>query len=161
MHASGTPFTDPSGDRLRAWMRVTPDEFYDGRHVAIVPMGFCFPGNDSKGGDRPPRPECATAWHARLFGLMPNLDLFLLVGLAAIRWHLPDRAHPTLRETVANWRSFLAPAATRTHNHALALPLPHPSWRNTGWLKTHPWFEDEVLPVVRARVRERIPSSAG
>ena len=156
VHASGTPFTDPSGDRLRAWMGVTVEEFYDSARIAIVPMGFCFPGLDAKGGDRPPRRECADAWHAQLFALMPQLELFLLVGLSALRWHVPHQMRPTLTETVADWRAFAQPSRTRTHAQAHIFPMPHPSWRNTAWLKAHPWFDTELLPELRVRVRERL-----
>jgi uracil-DNA glycosylase len=156
VHASGTPFTDPSGDRLRAWMGVTPEEFYDQCRIAIVPMGFCFPGLDAKGGDRPRRPECAAAWHARVFEQMPKLDLFLLVGLAALRWHARDRIQPRLTETVETWRQFCVPGNTRTHQGVVAFPLPHPSWRNTAWIKARPWFEAELVPELRRCVRERL-----
>lgn len=156
VHASGIPFTDPSGDRLRAWMGVTGDEFYDVSRIAIVPMGFCFPGLDTKGSDKPPRRECAEAWHARVFSLMPQLDLFILVGMAALRWHVPARVEPTLTETVATWRTFSKPNATRTHANVRAFPAPHPSWRNTGWIKQHPWFDAELLPELQTHVRERL-----
>ena len=111
VHASGKPFTDPSGDRLRAWLEVTPEEFYDQRRVAIVPMGFCFPGHDAAGGDLPPRRECARAWHARLFALMPQLELVLLVGSYAQRWHL-GAGKSSMTEIVGRWREQLAAAAT-------------------------------------------------
>jgi uracil-DNA glycosylase len=151
VHASGTPFTDPSGDRLRGWMGVTSEEFYDVSRIAIVPMGFCFPGLDANGGDLPPRRECAPAWREPLFAALPQFELVLLVGHHAQRWHLGDRVKPTLTDTVANWRDYLAgDAATKF------LPLPHPSWRNNGWLKRQPWFDAEVLPFLRAEVRRLI-----
>jgi uracil-DNA glycosylase len=156
VHASGIPFTDPSGDRLRSWMGVTADEFYDVSRIAIVPMGFCFPGLDAKGGDLPPRKECADAWHEQLFKLMPQIDLFVLVGMSAMRWHIPDRVLATLTETVAAWRALAAPIATRTHPHARVFPAPHPSWRNTGWLKKHPWFDADLLPDLKREVRRRL-----
>src|SRR5262245_9147558 len=134
VHQSGTPFTDPSGDRLRSWMGVTPDEFYDEARVAIVPMGFCFPGYDQNGGGLPPRRECAGMWHQQLFAHLKNLDLILLVGGYAQRWHLANANGRALTGTVADWRSILA-AGTRPR----FLPLPHPSWRNNGWLKRNPW----------------------
>lgn len=143
VHASGTPFTDASGDRLRDWLGIGPDIFYDGRRIAIVPMGFCFPGLDAKGGDLPPRKECAPLWHARLFAALPRLELKLLVGSYSQAWHLQGRARETMTETVRAWREYL-PAF---------LPLPHPSWRNNGWLKANPWFERELLPELRERVR--------
>ena len=148
VHASGTPFTDPSGDRLRAWLGVTPQEFYDTARIAIVPMGFCFPGHDATGGDLPPRRECAQAWHRELFAVMGQLELILLVGSYAQRWHRPDEARAGMTEMVRNWRSILsAPARPRY------LPLPHPSWRNSAWLKKHPWFEAELLPELRHEIR--------
>lgn len=148
-HASGIPFSDPSGVRLRAWMGLTDAEFYDTAKVGIIPMGFCFPGHDAKGGDLPPRPECAATWHARIFASLPHRpELILLVGSYAQRWHLGDRIKPTLGETLRDWRRFAeAPALPRY------LPLPHPSWRNNGWLKRNPWFEVEILPWLRAEVK--------
>jgi len=170
VHASGTPFTDPSGDRLRAWMGVTPEEFYDEDRIAIIPMGFCFPGLDEKGGDRPPRPECAATWRASLFEHLPQFELILLVGHHAQRWHLGKRAARTLSETVENWRSYLVtddmssdkPRAThlRSARPADYLPLPHPSWRNNAWLKKNPWFEAEVLPYLRSAVRRLLGAHA-
>jgi uracil-DNA glycosylase len=156
VHASGVPFTDPSGDRLRSWMGVTEAEFYDTSRIAIVPMGFCFPGLDAKGSDLPPRKECAAAWHARVFELMPQIDLFVLVGMSALRWHIPDCVQATLTETVAAWRAMTRPIATRTHPAARVFPAPHPSWRNTGWLKKHPWFDAELLPELQKEVRLRL-----
>ncbi len=148
VHASGTPFTDPSGDRLRAWMGVTPETFYDPRRLAIVPMGFCFPGLDASGGDLPPRRECAPAWRETLFEALPKFELVLLVGQYAQRWHLGNRAEKSLTATVANWRSYVADA-----NPIKFLPMPHPSWRNNHWLKRHPWYEAELLPYLRGEVR--------
>lgn len=147
VHASGKPFTDPSGDRLRAWLGVTDEEFYDMRRIAIIPMGFCFPGLDKSGGDLPPRRECAPLWRKRLFDNMPNLELVILVGSYAQRWHLRERS--SLTETVADWRAILERPETPRY-----LPLPHPSWRNNAWLKTNAWFERDVLPTLRSRVRE-------
>lgn len=155
VHASGIPFTDPSGDRLRAWMGVTETEFYDQRRVAIIPMGFCFPGLDNKGGDLPPRKECANAWRAPLFDLLPNLDLILLVGTYAQRWHLGSRTERSLTDTVANWRHYLTPDDDTVQR---TLPLPHPSWRNNHWIKKNPWFEAELVPVLRREVRAIIGS---
>lgn len=156
VHASGKPFTDPSGVRLRTWMGVTDDEFYDTTRVAIVPMGFCFPGLDANGGDRPPRKECAPLWHAGLFALMPNVELVLLVGSYAQRWHLPERRSQSTSDLVADWRTISRKSATRTHPGATVYPLPHPSWRNNAWIKTRPWFEGELLPVLRREVRRRL-----
>ena len=151
VHATGIPFNDASGDRLRDWMGVTRAEFYDPRLFAILPMGFCFPGQDAKGGDLPPRKECAPAWRASLLALMPHIELVLAVGGYAQKWHLGSRIGPSLTETMLNWRSiFEQPDVPRV------MPLPHPSWRNTVWLKRHPWFEADLLPVLKAEIRHRI-----
>ena len=153
VHASGLPFDDASGVRLRTWMDVTPDQFYDERRVAFLPMGFCFPGLDTKGGDLPPRRECAVHWREQMIAQMPNVRLMLLVGHHAQRWHLTQaNAAPwrrSLSETVRDWRQFVCHGAP-----PILFPLPHPSWRNTGWLKANPWFDAEVLPVLRTLVRE-------
>jgi uracil-DNA glycosylase len=151
VHASGTPFTDPSGVRLRAWMGVADDEFYDASRIAIVPMGFCFPGLDAKGGDLPPRRECAPLWRARLMEALPQLELVLLVGQYAQRWHLGADARSGLTDTVARWREIVDRPGLPTF-----VPMPHPSWRNNGWIKRHPWFEQDLLPWLREAVRERL-----
>ena len=151
VHASGVPFTDPSGRRLRSWMEVTEEEFYDTRRVAIVPMGFCFPGQDARGADLPPRRECAPLWRPRLFPLLPHVDLVLLVGSYAQRWHLGLRSGVALGETVRGWRSLLARPGQPRY-----FPLPHPSWRNTAWLARNPWFEAELLPDLRHEVARLI-----
>ena len=156
VHASGLPFTDPSGVRLRGWMGVTEAEFYDERRVAVIPMGFCFPGLDATGGDLAPRRECAETWHEKLFAQLPQLDLLLLVGGYAQRWHLPRYATQSLAITVADWRDIVGAGHSRTHAKITILPLPHPSWRNNGWLKARPWFESDLLPELRAMVRERL-----
>lgn len=148
VHASGTPFDDPSGTRLRDWLGLDAGTFYDARRVAIVPMGFCFPGLDAKGSDLPPRPECARTWHDRIFAALPPPLLLVALGQHAQRYHLrrlgrPDLAAATLDATVANWRAILDATSL--------LPLPHPSWRNSGWLKRNAWFADDVLPVLRQR----------
>lgn len=140
-HESGTPFLDPSGERLRAWMGVTEAEFYDRARVAIVPMGFCFPGYDAGGGDIPPPALCAATWRAEALAAVPDVRLTLLVGGTAQAWHLGRGA---VTERVRDWR------ARAPHTFV----LPHPSWRNTAWLKRNPWFEAEVVPALRARVRE-------
>lgn len=148
VHASGLPFSDPSGMRLRDWMGVTEDEFYNIRHVAFVPMGFCFPGLDAKGGDLPPRPECAPHWRSRLLERLDKVELVLLVGQYAQRWHLGHTAQCGLTRTVAAWHDIYRPdAKPRT------MPMPHPSWRNNAWLKANPWFEAALLPVLRIDVR--------
>jgi uracil-DNA glycosylase len=154
VHASGTPFTDRSGDRLREWLGVSPREFYDEARVAIVPMGFCFPGQDEKGADLPPRRECAPLWREHLFALLPQIELVLAVGSYAQAWHLKTRANGTLTETMRDWRRHL-----RRREHPRVLPLPHPSWRNNGWLKDNPWFEAELLPVLRREVRKLLQNS--
>ena len=147
VHESGLPFNDASGNRLRDWMDVTREEFYDARRLAIVPMGFCFPGYDAKGSDLPPRKECAPAWRSQVMAAMPQIDTILVIGQYASAWHLGSQRKPSMTETVMNWRQyFLANEGPRV------LPLPHPSWRNSGWLRKNPWFEAEVIPVLRHHV---------
>lgn len=141
-HTSGIPFNDPSGDRLRAWLGVSREVFYDPERVAIVPMGFCFPGK-AKSGDLPPRPECAPLWRAPLLGHLKQLQLTLVIGQYALAYHLPGKG-ASLTEVVQDWR---------TH-WPHTVPLPHPSPRNQLWLKRNPWFEQELVPVLRARVAE-------
>jgi uracil-DNA glycosylase len=146
-HKSSKPFMDPSGVRLRAWLGLDEATFYDASRVAILPMGSCFPGYDANGGDLPPRRECAPAWRAGILARMTAIELILVIGQYAQAWHLGGEAKAGLTATVARWRTILEePRKPRI------LPLPHPSWRNNGWLKRHPWFEDEVLPVLRAEV---------
>ncbi|SHI78154.1 uracil-DNA glycosylase family protein [Wenxinia saemankumensis] len=142
VHEAGTPFWDRSGTRLRDWLGVTEAEFYDRSRTAIVPMGFCFPGYDRNGGDLPPPAICAETWRDRALGFLPDIRLTVVIGAAALRWHLGTKAPVT--QVVRNWRDHWPDV----------IPLPHPSWRNTGWLKKNPWFEAEVLPPLRARVRE-------
>jgi|TARA_B100000315_G_scaffold194325_1_gene184984 uracil-DNA glycosylase len=142
VHESGVPWDDASGERLRDWMAVERHVFYDERRIAIVPMGFCYPGVEERGGDKPPRPECAEAWHDRLLAHLGKVELTLLVGAYAQKRYLGKRR--TLTETVAGWRDHLPEF----------LPLPHPSWRNTAWIKRNPWFEADVLPELRRRVRK-------
>ncbi len=144
VHESGVPWNDPSGERLRDWLGLDRDAFYDEQRVAIVPMGFCYPGREAKGGDRPPRPECAPLWHQRLGAALPKIRLTLLVGQYAQRFYLGARRGRTLTETVRDWRSCLPDY----------LPTPHPSWRVNGWLKRNPWFAAEVLPELKRRVAE-------
>lgn len=142
VHASGVPWQDQSGDRLREWTGLDDAEFYDPARVALVPMGFCYPGA-AGGADLPPRPECAPLWHGQLLAGMPDLRLTLLVGIHAQQHYLKDRASPTMTDTV---RDFAACGPGR-------FPLPHPSWRSTGWMRRNPWFAAEVLPVLRRSVR--------
>ena len=144
---SGRPFTDPSGVRLRDWLQVSEDEFYDPSKMAIVPMGFCFPGYDAKKSDLPPRKECVKTWHDEIFQQMSQLELILVIGQYAQAYHMGDARRRTLTETVANWRETF-----NQDRNPKILPLPHPSWRNTGWLKKNPWFEDDVLPLLKAEV---------
>jgi uracil-DNA glycosylase len=145
VHQQGRPFCDPSGDRLRDWMGVDVATFYDLDRIAVVPMAFCFPGYDAKGADLPPPAICAATWHEAVLTALGSPDLILLVGGYAQRWHLgSDAGRRGVTATVAGWRDH-APRV---------FPLPHPSWRNTGWLKRNPWFEAEVLPALRARVQE-------
>ena len=144
VHQSGIPFNDRSGVRLRDWMGVSTAEFYDKSRLAILPMAFCFPGYDDRGADLPPPTVCARTWRTSVVGHLENLELSILVGGYAQRWHLGREASPRVTDTVASWRSF-AP-----HK----FPVPHPSWRNNGWLRRNPWFERELLPELRFRVRE-------
>ena len=148
VHASGKPFTDPSGDRLRTWLGVTPQEFYDQGRIAIVPMGFCFPGHDQAGGDLPPRRECARAWHARLFALMPQLEL----GAPGrrLRAALAPRRQPEPHDRDGGPLARATRKLRKTHG---ALHLPHPSWRNNAWLSANTWFERDLLPELRREVR--------
>lgn len=145
VHLAGRPFADPSGDRLRLWLGMTEAEFYDRGRVAVVPMAFCFPGYDRHGSDLPPPPVCAATWRSRVMAaLAPSLRLVVPVGGHAQRWHLGAPARAGVTATVRGWR-----------DHAPRLfPLPHPSWRNTAWLKRNPWFEAELLPALRDQVRE-------
>ena len=151
VHESGLPFNDASGDRLRQWLGVTRDQFYDPNLFAIVPMGFCFPGYDAHGSDLPPRRECAPRWRQEVMDAMPQIELVLAIGQYAQSWHLGDRRASTMTETVRNWRAHLG-----SNIGPPVLALPHPSWRNTGWLKKNPWFAEDVLPVLQERVSKLI-----
>jgi uracil-DNA glycosylase len=142
VHETGIPWNDPSGERLRQWLGLDPERFYDQTKIAIVPMGFCYPGREPKGGDKPPRPECAPLWHPPLRAALKGIGLTLLVGLYAQRRYLGPRRKASLTETVRAWRDYLPEE----------LPLPHPSWRNTAWLKRNPWFEAELVPELQTRV---------
>ncbi|HMM54305.1 MAG TPA: uracil-DNA glycosylase family protein [Candidatus Desulfobacillus sp.] len=142
VHASGIPWDDASGERLRQWLGLDRAAFYDRSRVAIMPMGFCYPGRGA-GGDLPPRPECAPLWHDSLLALLPDIGLTLLIGQYAQRRYLGAARKTSLTETVRAFEEYLP-------NY---LPLPHPSPRNTAWFKRHPWFEKELLPVLRRRVR--------
>lgn len=142
VHETGIPWNDPSGDLLREWLQLSREQFYDETSIAIIPAGLCYPGT-ANGSDLPPRPECAPHWHLRLLAALPNIELILLIGQYAQAYYLGSRRKRTLAETVAAWREY-APQF---------LPLPHPSPRNRLWLKRNPWFEAEILPMLRARVR--------
>jgi uracil-DNA glycosylase len=142
VHKSGKPFTDPSGDRLRGWLGMDHDMFYDQNRVAIIPMAFCFPGYNAKGSDLPPPPICAKTWRADALAMVPDARLTLLIGGHAMRYHLPHFS--TVTQAVLDWE-----------NHPKGVfALPHPSWRNTGWLKKNPWFEADVIPRLQAAVTE-------
>lgn len=142
VHASGIPWDDPSGDRLREWMSLSPSEFYDEKRIAIIPMGLCYPGRGTSG-DLPPRTECAELWFDRLLACLPQIELTLLIGTYAQAWYLRKRRHRTLSETVRHWRDYLPQY----------LPMPHPSPRNNLWLARNPWFEIEVVPAMRERTQ--------
>lgn len=143
VHESGIPWDDPSGDRLREWLDIEKDIFYDERRIAIVPSGFCYPGRLERSGDAPPRPECAPLWHEPLISRMPKLELTLLVGQYAQARYLEKRRYKTLTATVQNWREYLPDY----------IVTPHPSWRSTNWLKKNPFFVKDVLPELRTRVK--------
>lgn len=142
VHETGLPFNDASGDRLRTWLGISRETFYDATQIAILPMGFCFPGT-GKSGDLPPRPECAPAWRPQLLSHLKNLQLTLVIGQYAMAYHLPGEG-ATLTQTVQAWRS----------HWPTVVPLPHPSFRNNLWLKRNPWFEQELLPALQTRVSE-------
>lgn len=144
-HHKGIPFDDPSGNRLRDWLGISRDEFYDASKIALAPMGFCFPGT-GKGGDLPPRKECAEAWRKPVLEQLENIELTLVIGQYALDWHIADGKKMTLTDRVASWQSYMPDV----------LPLPHPSPRNNRWLKRNPWFEEEVLPALKSRVSELI-----
>jgi uracil-DNA glycosylase len=141
VHDTGIPFNDPSGERLRAWMGIDAAVFYDPGKIAILPMGFCYPGT-GKSGDLPPRPECAAEWRVRLLKLLPAVELTLVIGQYALDWHLETTQRATLTETVQDWKQYW-PAR---------LPLPHPSPRNNIWLKRNPWFEAEIVPKLQRKI---------
>ncbi|MFC3052918.1 uracil-DNA glycosylase family protein [Kordiimonas pumila] len=142
VHETGIPFDDASGERLRSWMGIGLDDFYNPEKVAILPMGFCFPGT-GKSGDLPPRQECAPKWRQKMLNNMPDIGLTLVIGQYALAWHLGERSKASLTETVRNWRCY---------GSKNIMPLPHPSPRNNIWLAKNPWFTDEVLPVLKQKV---------
>ena len=146
VHETGLSFNDRSGERLRDWLAVDRNTFYDEDRVAIMPMGFCYPGRNLKGGDLPPRPECAPRWHRKVHAAFPAIELTLLVGSYAIDYYLPRSGRRSMTAAIKQWRDFL-PAC---------FVLPHPSWRTTRWLRENPWFEEELLPELRTRIHQII-----
>jgi uracil-DNA glycosylase len=143
VHETGLPFNDASGDKLRSWMGIDRETFYDDGRIGVASMAFCFPGTNPKGGDYPPPRRCAELWRPRLMSALPQMEFTLLVGWHAQLWALGPRAQPTMTETVMAWRQYLPSV----------LPMPHPSWRNTAWLKRNSWFEEEVTPYLKQRVQ--------
>ncbi len=148
VHETGIPFNDPSGERLRLWMGINKEEFYDKDKVALVPMGFCFPGT-GKSGDLPPRPECADTWREKLLEKLPNIELTIVIGQYAQGWHFGSSNKQNLTETVKSWKEFWPNA----------IPLPHPSPRNNIWLRKNAWFEDEVIPALQKAVNAILDKS--
>jgi uracil-DNA glycosylase len=149
-HKAGRTFADASGDRLRAWLGVTPELFYDSKRIAIIPMGMCYPGTQEGGGDVLPQARCSATWHAPLFAHLSHVRLTLLVGRLAQLRYLPD-SRASMSEAVAHWRDYLP----------TYVPLPHPSWRTIGWVRRNPWFESEMLPELRARIADIVKSDGG
>lgn len=141
VHETGIPWNDKSGDRLREWLQLDKNQFYDESKIAIMPMGFCYPGRLPNGGDAPPRPECAPLWHEKILKTMPDIEITLLVGLYAQKYYLKNKAQKTLTDTVKQWKDY----------RPNFFPLPHPSWRNTAWIKKNPWFEKDLLPDLREK----------
>lgn len=146
VHESGIPWDDPSGDRMREWLGIDKTIFYDHEQIALIPMGFCYPGRRDKGGDNPPRVECAPAWHEKVLALMPRVELTILTGSYAQQAYMTGTASPTMTERVKAWRD-VAPKL---------MPLPHPSWRVVGWMKRNTWFEDELLPSLKTAVQKAL-----
>ena len=145
VHKSSIPWHDPSGVRLREWLGIDEDSFYDPKNIAIIPMGFCYPGK-GKSGDLPPRKECAPLWHTKLFNNLKKIELIILIGMYAQEYYLGDSKKKTLTETVQNYKEYLPKF----------LPLPHPSPRNNIWLRKNPWFEKEILPMLKKKVKHVI-----
>ena len=153
-HNKGRTFDDPSGNRLREWLGLNWDSFYNPADIAIIPMGFCFPGYDARGTDLPPRRECALLWRKKVFEALPKLELILCIGQYSQNWHMQKSVRNNqinLTERVRNWRIYL-----ESKEYPRIIPLPHPSWRNNTWLKKNPWFEEEMLPVLRQLIRQII-----
>ena len=145
VHTTGIPFDDPSGDRLRDWMGIDKDTFYNSKQIAILPMGFCYPGT-GKSGDLPPRKECADKWRNQLLATMPKIELTLVIGQYALDWHLKKQKKKNLTETVKAWKEYWPQY----------LPLPHPSPRNNIWLKKNEWFEEEILPELKSSIQKQL-----
>lgn len=150
VHETGLPFNDRSGDRLREWLGIDRETFYGNKRFGVMAMGFCYPGVDARGGDKPPLKICAPTWHPRFLPLLPRVELKLLVGQYALARYLGSRRRDSLTATVRAWREY-GPEF---------LPLPHPSWRNTAWLRKNPWFEREVVPELQRRVRHLLESTS-
>lgn len=148
VHASGIPWDDASGDRLREWTGLSREQMYDPALVALVPMGFCYPGKAS-GGDKPPRPECAPLWHERILEKLPEDRLTLLVGTYAQKANLPETRNETMASRVSRW-----------HDFGSIIPLPHPAWRSTIFMRKHPWFETDLLPELRQRIAAHLPPAS-
>lgn len=146
VHATGIPWNDPSGDRLRGWLDMDKDTFYDDSQIAIIPMGFCYPGKGERG-DLPPRPECAELWQEKLLSKLPHIKLTLTIGQYAIKYHLGKKRKKTLTETVKHWQNYVEDGY---------IPLVHPSPRNIMWQRKNPWFESEIVPAIRAKVWESL-----
>ena len=142
VHKSGIPFDDPSGDRLRRWMGISDEIFYDANKIVILPMGFCYPGT-GKSGDLAPRPECAEKWRQQLLDAMPQIELILVIGMYAQKWHMPELKKQTLTQTVKDWKDCWPKLR----------PLPHPSPRNNIWLKKNPWFEKVIIPTLQKKIQ--------
>lgn len=150
-HQRGLPFDDPSGQKLRTWMGVSREEFYDDSQIAFAPMGFCFPGYGSNGSDLPPRKECAPLWQEKLLGKLPLIEIILLIGIYAMRWYLEPEKTQTVTDIVRGGARFLTKP-----KGSLAIPLPHPSWRNSRWMHLNPWFKEEIIPDLQKQVRKRL-----
>ncbi|WP_298358877.1 uracil-DNA glycosylase family protein [Rhodoblastus sp.] len=154
VHATGAPFNDPSGDRLRGWIGLSREQFYDPTRVAVVAMGFCYPGRDAKGADLPPRRECRASWHDELFRLAPQIETIFAVGRAAQDYHSARLGRPL--PVGASLEKVIRICAAQIHLRPHLLALPHPSWRNNAWLQRRPWFEREIAPLARELAAEAI-----
>ncbi|MCZ2159053.1 uracil-DNA glycosylase family protein [Bartonella sp. 220] len=151
VHETSIPFNDRSGGRLRNWLNVTKEEFYNRSHFAIVPMGFCFPGYDQNKSDLPPRRECREIWHEKIFRAMPQIKLVIAIGSYAQKWHITKLRHKTVSATVSDWKNILSIRQPRGYH---VMPLPHPSWRNTYWLQKNSWFNEELIVYLQSLIRE-------